>query len=205
MKLILPGSRELHFYLGLFFSPLLVLFAVSTLMLNHRGSAAIRPTSISQTATEAIPVDPTGTPGSLAQARDLLRQLGIRGEIDYLSHDPRNGTLMIPVTTPGEIVRVDVDLKSRSARVSRREQGLAGALVYLHKMPGPHNAALRGNWAGTVWWAALADGVVYGLLLITMTGLWLWWRSRPGRVPGVLAIGAGVVSLLTLLVGLWCG
>ena len=127
MKLIRPGSRELHFYLGLFFSPLLVLFAVSTLMLNHQGSTAIRPTTISQTATEAIPVDPTGTPGSLAQARDLLRQLGIRGEIDYLSHDPRNGTLMIPVTTPGEIVRVDVDLKSRSARVSRREQGLAAA------------------------------------------------------------------------------
>lgn len=205
MKSILPSARDLHADLGMFLAPFLVLFAVSTLLLNHVGFAALRRAPATPPTAETIPVDPTGVPGSLAQARELLRQLGIKGEIDYLSHDSRAGTLMIPVTTPGEIVRVDVDLKSRSARISRREQGLAGALVYWHKMPGPHNASVRGNWVVMVWWAAMADGVVYGLLLVTVTGLLLWWRCRPDRVSGIVALGAGVVSLVAVVAGLWFG
>jgi hypothetical protein len=106
------------------------------------------------------------------------------------------------VTKPGQHTEVEVDLRARTAVVTRRDQGLAAALIYLHKMPGPHNASIRGNWVYVVWWSALADGVVYGLLALTASGLYLWWRLKPERTLGWLMLGAGVLSATILVFAL---
>lgn len=110
--------------------------------------------------------------------------------------------LSIPVTKPGPLAEVEVDLRAGTAVVTEREQGLAAALIYLHKMPGPHNASLRGNWVYLVCWSALADSVVYGILGLTLSGLYLWWRLRPQRKPGWLMLGMGAASATVLLLAL---
>jgi len=202
MKLPYGWIRDLHLYLGLFLGPAILIFAVSTLWLNHPGPRAPASAPDDNASTPPVTVDLSGEVGTLDQARDILRQLRVTGEIDYLHHDANAGRLRIPVLKPGQRTEVEVDLRASTAVVTRREQGLAAALVYLHKMPGPHNANIRGNWVFMVWWSALADTVVYGILALTASGLYLWWRLRPERTVGWLMLGAGVLSATILVFAL---
>jgi len=43
-------------------------------------------------------------------------------------------------------------------------------MIYLHKMPGQHNAAVRGNWVWMQLWRWLADSTVY--LVLFPVGQW---------------------------------
>ena len=72
-------------------------------------------------------------------------------------------------------------------------------MVYLHKKPGPHNVALRGNWAFMRFWAWLADAAVYLLLFSTASGVYLWTVLRAERRTGLLFLGGGVLSFVLVV------
>lgn len=92
---------------------------------------------------------------------------------------------MIHVSKPGLETIVDVDLSKSTAVVSRRAAGFLESVAYLHKSPGPHNADLRGNWLWTRAWRWLADGTVYLLLFISVSGLYLWFAINAERRIGL--------------------
>ena len=189
--------RDLHLYLGLFISPFLLVFAISTLFLNH-GWKASSSTDNERTAPWTAPVEVSGDSGSLEQGKSILRQLNLSGEIDYVRHLAKENRLMIPVTKPGEKTTISVDLKTKTASVERRETGLWDAMIYLHRMPGPHNAKFRGNWLYTRWWAVLADATVYVLIFLTLSGQYLWLLLKAERKLGLILLGAGVASFLLI-------
>lgn len=202
MRRFYRWTRDLHLYLGLFVSPLVVVFAVSTLILNHPGLHAQQPAGRSGTSTETFHVRAPDRPITMEKAKEILRQVHVTGEIDYLRHATADPRLTIPVTKPGEITRVEVDLLTGTATVERRPQGLAEVLIYLHKMPGPHNAMFRGNWLYTVWWSAMADGFVYAVLFLTLSGLFLWWKIKSDRMIGWALLGTGAMSVMLLAMAL---
>jgi hypothetical protein len=141
-----------------------------------------------------VPIAVPDGVGTLEQARKILRQLNVTGEIDYVRLRAKEERLLIPVSKPGESTRVEVDLRAQTATVERQEQGLGAALIYLHKMPGPHNVKFRGNWIYMVGWGVLADAVVYGVLFLTVSGLYLWWMLTAQRKIGWAFLGGGVLS-----------
>ncbi|MEK7684534.1 MAG: PepSY-associated TM helix domain-containing protein [Verrucomicrobiota bacterium] len=201
MKRFYAWTRDLHLYLGLFLCPFLLVFAVSTLLLNHKGppSAAA---SGSPPPKKSVPIAVPDGAGTLEQARNILRQLHVTGEIDYVSHRAKEERLLIPVSKPGESTRVEVDLRAQTATVERQEQGLGTALIYLHKMPGPHNVKIRGNWIYMVGWGVLADATVCGALFLTISGLYLWWMLKAQRKIGWAFLGGGVLSAVALVVAI---
>src|SRR5438093_10955919 len=76
-------NRKLHYYLGLYFLFFLWLFAFTGLLLNH-GSWKFQefwPNRKISTYERAIKPPPPSS--DLAQARDLMRQLGIQVEIEW--------------------------------------------------------------------------------------------------------------------------
>jgi hypothetical protein len=73
------------------------------------------------------------------------------------------------------------------------------SMAYLHKMPGPHNVAIRGNWAGTEMWRWLADATIYLLLFISLSGVYLWWAIKAERAAGVVLLTTGAATLAGLL------
>ncbi|MBI5767818.1 MAG: PepSY-associated TM helix domain-containing protein [Verrucomicrobia bacterium] len=194
-----PATRDLHLYVGLFLSPFILLFAISTLVLNHPPAPGSGAVDAGATPKKTVPIEVPPEPGTLGQARQILDQLRVTGEIDYVHHNAKAGRLTIPVTKPGETARVEVDLRAKSATVERQAPGLGAALVYLHKMPGPHNASVRGNWVYMVWWKIAADAVVYGTLFLTVSGLYLWWVLRAERRIGWALLGAGIFSVVALV------
>lgn len=198
MKRLYSGTRDLHLYVGLFLSPFLLLFAISTFVFIHRRPATASPAGAPRTAAVEI----SGEPGSIEQARAILRQLGVTGEIDYIRHNAKAQKLFIPVGKPGLTTKVDVDLRTRQVTVETQEHGPGAALTYLHRMPGPHNVRLRGNWTYLRWWSVVTDAAVYGTLLLTASGLYLWWMLRAERRTGWVMLGAGASTVAVLIAAL---
>jgi len=193
-KALYRWTRDLHLCLGLFVSPFVIAFAVSVFFLNH---VKVDPaaTSVLTVRDVKIPAGLDAARGREAadRARELVNQAGLTGEIGFVRYVRSEQRVVIPVSRPGLEAIVDVDLARRIAVVSQRPTGLLERVAYLHKMPGPHNADLRGNWFGIRLWRWLADWTVYLLLFISASGLYLWFAIKAERRIGLALLAAGAV------------
>ena len=190
-------TRDLHLYLGLFISPLVLVFAVSVFFLVHAPSpgASKRP-AIRTVGNLPIPagVDLLTGREQARALRGVLDRLGVRGEVGVVRRIPQEHRLAISVIIPGRETSVDLNLDTRSAVVTERGDNMWSALVYLHKMPGQHLANLRGNWVYMRIWRWLADATVYLVMFLSISGLYLWAVLRAERRIGLVLIAAGAVS-----------
>lgn len=132
-------------------------------------------------------------------ARHILPQVGVSGEIGFLRYVARDRHLIFPVSIAGLESTVDVDLDGRSALVMRRPMNVWESLSYLHKMPGPHNVAIRGNWVGIQVWRWLADATIYLLLFISLSGIYLWWTIKAERRIGLTLAAGGILTFFGLV------
>jgi hypothetical protein len=199
-------TRDLHLYVGLFISPYVLVFCLSVFYLVH-GLAA-RPGPETSDASRNVPVSvPPDLPRQQGRARvDALRpvlaQLGVQGEIDFVRHLAREHRLIVPVRLPDRDTVVDIDYEHGTAVVRSRRHGVGDALVYLHKMPGPHNADVRGNSGLIRWWRLAADATAWLLLFITMSGIYLWVALRAERRVGTVLIVTGALTFWGLVYAL---
>ena len=191
-------TRDLHLYTGLFISPFLLLFAISVFFLNH---AKVTPGQWADVATVQgieVPAGVNWAQGleGIAAARTILQQVGVDGEIGSARLVRQTGHVVIQVSKPGWEAGIDVDVNAHTATLSTRPTSLWETLAYLHKMPGPHNVEIRGNWAPTRIWRFFADTTVYLVLFITITGIYLWWALRAERRIGLIMLSLGLLTFV---------
>ena len=198
MRRLYLVTRDLHLYIGLFLSPFVLVFAVSVVYLVH--GLAPRPSP--------GPSDPSRTVANIAglqgrarvdALRPVLEQLDVQGEVDFVRHIASEHRLIVPVRLPGRDTVVTIDYEQRTANVSSRNHPMHEAFVYLHKMPGPHNADVRGNSWLIRAWRILADATAYLLLFITISGIYLWVALRAERRVGVILLLAGAITFWGLV------
>ncbi|MGH8639725.1 MAG: hypothetical protein ACREUZ_21550, partial [Burkholderiales bacterium] len=115
-------------------------------------------------------------------------------EIDFVRHVATEHRLVVPVRLPDRDTVVSLDYDQRTATVTSRRQSLGDALVYLHKMPGPHNVDVRGNSRLMRAWRVLADATAYLLLFVTLSGIYLWIALRAERRIGLALMLAGAIT-----------
>lgn len=202
MRRLYVVTRDLHLYFGLFVSPFVLLFAVSVFYLAHPTPDPIEPdVTVRRVAGVAIPPNVAELQGRtrIDALRSVLDALGVNGEVDYVRHVANERRLVIPVKMPGQDSTVDLDYGAGTATVTTRGGGYRAALIYLHKMPGPHNADLRGNAAFMRAWRLLADATVYAFLFITLSGVYLWYALKAERRVGLALLSAGFVSFAGLV------
>jgi hypothetical protein len=198
-------TRDLHLYLGLFLSPLILLFAVSVFFLVHATiPGALRPPAIRTAEDIHIPggVERLNSREQIDALRPVLDSLGVHGEANFIRHIPNEHRLVIPLTIPGHEISVDLNLHTHSAVISERTTGIWSAMVYLHKMPGQHLANLRGNWVWLRLWKSVADSTVYLTIFISISGIYLWAVLRAERRIGLTLLAAGALSLSGLVYAL---
>jgi hypothetical protein len=204
MRRVYLITRDLHLYVGLFLSPFILVFSASVFYLVH-GLAqrpAPDPAEPSRTATNlSLPPDVARMTGRIRvdALRPVLEQLGVRGEIDFVRHAASEHRLIVPVRLPDRDTIVSLDYEQRTATVTTRRQSFGDALVYLHKMPGPHNADVRGNSRLMQAWRVVADATAWLLLFITVSGIYLWVAVRAERRTGLLLFLAGAVTFWGLV------
>ena len=189
MKRLYVVTRDLHLCLGLFISPFILLFALSVPLLVHPGMMPVSPPRATSRVVTNLPLPATleDLKGreQLDAVRKVLDQLGVHGEIGFIRRIAQEHRLVLPVTLPGHEATVDLNLATGSATVSEHTTGVADAIVYLHKMPGPHNVSLRGNSLYIGIWRWLADATVYLLLFLTLSGVYLWAALKAERRVGL--------------------
>jgi hypothetical protein len=185
----------------LFVSPFIVVFAVTVFFLNHVRVPGIGATTKTRIDSLDIPsgIAEAEGPARVRLAALILSQAGVTGEIDFIRFFPKEHRLVIPVVKPGVETTIDVDLDHRTAIVSERRSSFWESLSYLHRSPGPHNAAIRGNWLWMRVWKWLADATVWLVLFLSVSGLYLWIAIRSERRTGLTLLVAGALSFAGII------
>jgi hypothetical protein len=189
-------SSRLHIYVGLYLLLFLWLFAISGLLLNHPKweFASFWPTRQQSTLERAVQMPDAGD--DTARARDLMRQLDLRGEILWRETRPADNTFRFRVHRPGQQHDVSVDLAEQHATVQQVRVNAWGAIRALHLFTGVkiNDANNHRDWWLTHLWSFAMDATSVGMILLVITGVHIWLSLRQKRIAGALALLAGCLA-----------
>ena len=192
----LVWNRRLHFYLGLYLLFFIWLFAFTGLLLNHPRwqFAQFWPNRIQSTTEHTL--GPVTAVVDIDRAREVMRELGIAGEVQWPATQPPNGPFTFQVSRPGLVVDVKADLRAGRATVQRTQLNAWGVMHVLHTFTGAPAADSRNrrDWTLTTIWALSMDAVAVGLIVMVLGSYVMWFRLRAKRLGGVLALLFGFVS-----------
>ncbi|HTH48237.1 MAG TPA: hypothetical protein VMB21_12055 [Candidatus Limnocylindria bacterium] len=196
-------NRRLHYFSGLFLLLFLWLFAVTGLILNHPGwSFAESWTNRTEKSEERVITAPgPEVPGDLGQARDIMRQLGIEGDILWTTTRTDPAQFDFQVRRPGHYYFIKADLARQRAILRDVKVNLWGVLKVLHVFSGVQldDPRQTRDWWLTTVWACSMDAVAAGLIFMVLSSLYMWYELPPKRLPGAIVLGVG-----TLICGLFC-
>lgn len=196
-------NRRLHYYVGLYFLFFVWLFALTGLLLNHHWSfAEFWPNRKVTDSAHAILVPPAGAP--LDNARDLMRQLGVAGEIQWVNTRPVADRLEFRVNRPGQNIEIKADFILRRATVQRTDVNTWGVLHVLHTFTGvrANDPANQRDWILTTVWALAMDAVAAGLIFMVGSGIVMWLGLSGKRLVGMIALASGTVACGWFVIGL---
>ena len=194
-------NRKLHYYLGLYFLFLLWLFSLTGLMLNHqqwfRNLYERRETSYD--VTIETPAGDT----TIALTRDLMRQLNLRGEIDWPAAQPV-GHIDFGVSRPDAAAQVRVDLNAKKAYVKEFENGHLHTFQVFHTFSGSrfNQPASRRDWIVTSIWVWTMDTLATGLILMVLGSYYMWLQLKKKRILGLIVLTTGFACCGAFVAGL---
>jgi hypothetical protein len=196
-------NRKLHTHLGLYLLVSLWLFAVSGLLLNHAWRFTEFWSGRQQT-TNAFAIAPVSAADDLGRARDLMKQLGIAGEIEWATTQSATECLDFRVVQPGRIVDVKADWRKRTATVQEIRVNVWGVTRILHTFTGRQsNATSAGrNWWLTRLWSLSMDALAVGLIVLVAGSLIMACERREKWLGAGLALGLGLAFCLFFVFGL---
>ncbi len=197
-------NRRFHYYIGLSLLIFCWLFAFTGLLLNHPKweFAQFWPNRL-QTRIEQKFQGPESTT-DLARARDLMRQFGIAGEVQWPGVQPAGGPFSFQVSRPGHIVEVKADLVTGRAMLQRNELNPWGVMHLLHTFTGVRSTdpANERDWVLTTVWALSMDAVGFGLVVMVFSSYIMWYRLKSKRRGGIVALALGFVTCGLFVAGL---
>ncbi len=196
-------NRKLHFYAGLFLLFFLWLFAGSGLLLNHPNWRFAESWNNRKEMNYEREITAPGPElkGDLAQARAILRQVGIEGEILWTTTRTDANLFDFQVRRPGHFFFIKADLARRRVAVRQSDVNLWGVIKVLHTFTGVQMDDARNtrDWVLTSLWVFSMDAVAAGLIFIVLSSLYMWFKLPQKRLCGAVALGLG-----SLICGLFC-
>lgn len=183
---------RIHLLLGLAVAPYLLIYGVSTWLLNRDGVPETGPVRTREAAID-VPLgeDP------VAGAEAVRAALGLAGHLPpWRVETHGEGALSFAVNRPGRLYEVHYAPASGRARVEARSTGLVGVVKGLHGL----NVLPGSRWARS--WALYTELSVVGLAVLVASGLWLdarRWRRRSRAALGLVAAGAGYAAAVVWL------
>lgn len=196
-------NRKLHFYAGLFLLFFMWLFAFTGLILNHPSWSFPESWKNRQETNYVceITAPGPGVRGDLGQAHEIMRQLGIQGEILWTTTRIDPNQFEFQVRRPGHFFFLKADLGQQRVSVRHSIVNQWGVVKVLHTFSGVQldDPRQTRDWLLTSVWAYSMDGVAAGLIFMVLSSLYLWLELPHKRVSGAVVLGLG-----TLICGLFC-
>lgn len=196
-------NRRLHYYLGLYFLLFVWLFSFTGLLLNHPRWALSHIPNESNAPYERTIDSPSGDT-NLARAIDVVRQLGLRGEIDWPQASQAPGRLDFNVTYPKRATQVRVDLVRSRATVQQVDRSFWSAFRISHAFSGSRYniPGTSRDWIVTSVWVVAMDALAAGLLVMVFGSYYMWFRLKPKRTLGWIVLTAGCLTCALFVFGL---
>ena len=137
------------------------------------------------------------------QARDVMRQLNLQGEIDFPASQPV-WHIDFNVSRPNGAAQVRVDLMAKDAYVREFQNGWLHAFQIFHTFSGSrfNQPASERDWIVTKVWVWAMDALAAGLIVMVVGSYYMWWRLKKNHTLGIVIGGAGFAMCAVFLVGL---
>jgi hypothetical protein len=194
-------NRKLHYYLGLYFLLFLWLFSATGLMLNHQQW--FRDLYLRAETSYQMPVEAPRGDSARARTLDLMRQLNLRGEVDWPTSQPV-WHLDFNVSRPNGSAQVRVDLNAKQAFVKEFDNSALHSFQIFHTFSGTRftQPASRRDWVVTRIWVWAMDALAVGLIVMVLGSYYMWWRLKKRKTLGALVLAAGIASCFAFLLRL---
>jgi hypothetical protein len=190
--------RQIHLWIGAWGALAAVIYGFTGLVMNHRFGDGAWPQGESNErarTTLSIPADAQSSPEALSlwlrstQGLDaqVIRKAPPGGGDRRKSDAPQKWTLSGGTAT--DAWSMEYTPGSASADVKHTRHDTLAAFNRLHKGVG-----------GGIGWTILADSFAIGMLLLGLSGLWMWSRGRSAAQLVVSVLGVSVVVMLVVLV-----
>ena len=190
--------RRTHMYLALFLAPWMLIYALSTMAMNHRQAfreyyggdlEAWEPERETQ-FDGTFPEDAS----SRMVAEQILSALEMEGSY-FVRKDGESGRYIIYRNFPIIPKRITFDPASGNLSIDRQEFRTPVFLEEMHRR--------RGYRAGLILenaWAVSVDLVIIAMVFRVASGLWMWWELRAARKWGAIFGIAGMALFVLFLV-----
>ena len=192
--------RQIHLWIGAWGALAAVIYGFTGLVMNHRfgdgawpqgdsnelGRTALAVPADAQTSPEALSLWLKATQGLDAQVIRKGPPGGGRDNKDAKAPPPK-WTLSGGSAT--DAWSLEYAPGSATAEVKRTEHDTLAAFNRLHKGVG-----------GGIGWTILADSFAIGMLLLGLSGIWMWARGRSAKDIVLSVMGVSVVALGVVLV-----
>jgi len=181
--------RNIHLGLGLTFALVALLFAVSSLAFIYNSSL---PEDSGEPAAQTLKIPAAKASSGRALALELMENHGLAGDLSAVEESA--GELRFRIIRPGTEAQVAYSRQSEEATIQTRRRGLASMLKQLHTNHGFWHDFLPSN-----IWAALSLLGSIGLILLGLSGIYLWFGLHQERVLGGVILGVGILYAVTAL------
>jgi Uncharacterized protein conserved in bacteria len=187
--------RQIHLWIGAWGALAAIVYGLTGLVMNHRFGDNPWPQGESIDAGRVVLAVPAPARASAEDLSLWLRQHQGLDATTIRKGAPRGAPEGAPEQwslsggNARESWSMQYDPGAASAEVKHNRQTWLAALNRLHKTVG-----------GGFAWVLLADSFAIAMLLLGMSGIWMWARGRTGRQLVVSVMG---VSTLVLLLVLW--
>lgn len=194
-------NRRIHIYIGLYLLFSIWLLSVSGLLLNHPTwrIAQFWPDR-KQSSFEKV-IHLREAMDDWEKANGVMLQLNISGEIERIvsAEDFR-----VQVVKPGQIFNIKViDSVPHLAQVEVIQVNSWGVVQMLHSFTGVRidNPEKGRDWIWTRVWSICLDAVSIGLVLLVVSGLYMWYRERRKKFLefAFLIVGIAVCAFFVCL------
>jgi hypothetical protein len=195
---LLKAARTVHLYVTLFGLTLILFFAVTGFMLNHiewflsdepQSRKEVRSLPLDQLPHGRLPPagDVTGDE-KLAIVEALRKQFDITGEL-WSFDNGDDERLVVTFRRAGGEAEARIHREDGATEVERKFQGWAIVMTDLHR-GNRGNVTNEPKFTGQAWMWVIDFACVL-LLIISATGLFLWWslKGRGKWGPVVMLLG----------------
>jgi hypothetical protein len=180
--------RNTHLLIGLFCFLFLLMYGVSAVQMAHNRWFNNKPV-----VTEAGYKLDAGAADARIVARQLMDRYDVKGELAQVRKSGDGFDFRIQ--RPGTVYEVSYATDSGAATVKTNTANFMGMLNRIH-----HVGGLWHEFSLTNVWSVFVGLVSLGLILLALTGIYLWFKIHSERLVGGILLGVSLGYSVTLMV-----
>lgn len=186
---ISPIIRRTHMYLALFLVPWVLMYAISTIAMNHRHlfQEWYDHEPAQWTLEREMPYTATFAPDTKRWivGEQILTDLGIEGAHQTRGRLDRTITITRHNTVTPQ--RITYDPKAQTLHIENQEFRTNAFLERMHRRRGYNQKYLSDD-----LWAITVDLFIVATVLWVASGLWMWWELKVTRKWGAISMISGI-------------